>query len=270
MGIGIGLGIGFPSGKGGSAKVDADLETKVQALQSQLHTLSRKEAAIESKQLTADQIFNAENRGEFTGSGSLKSLGEGWWYIPETNTGVTGKPKGSTGDILVYRRAVGKNGVAMLAFGNDKEGGQIWGQYKTDDTGGYLPWVKMTTGYILTIDEIVRELKKLGFEPAKSGIPVTQLTTYYAGYDTTMPSKLSDLSEFKTPTFSISRTDKVPERIFIATDVEHAKGITGISVNDGLPAVWQHRDYVIGGKSVRVFYSPGGFYETSDKIEIKF
>lgn len=269
MAIGIGLGVGYPvGGQGNGGTIDPTLEKKVQDLRTTVHNLGVKQAELLSKQLTPDQIFSAENRGEFTGSGSLKSLGEGWWYIPETNTNVTGKPKGSVGDLLVYRRAVGSDGIAMLAFGSDAEGGQAWAQYKTDDSGGYVPWVKMTTGYILTMDEIIAELKKRGFKESET--PVTPLVSYYAGYSTALPTRLDDLDEFKTRSFSIARRITTPERIFVAVDVDHASGITGISVDGGLPAVWQHRDYQLGGKMMRVFYSPGGFYETSNRVEIKY
>lgn len=222
-------------------------------------------------QLTPAQVFNAENRGIYSGTGSLKNLGEGWWYIEGSNTGVTGRPSGSSGDLLVYRRTVGPTGVILLSFGRDKDGPQVWGEYRAADNLGYSPWIKLSVTDTLSLDQIKTELQKEGWGPLNGGgTPVVPLVTYYAGYDTAFPTSLSDLSEHTSTKFTISRSDTTPERIFVLVPKDHASQVSGFIVSSGVEASWSFRDLNIDGKSFRAFYSPGAFYETSDTVEIKY
>lgn len=222
--------------------------------------------------LSRDQLFELDNRGIFSGPGSLKGLGEGWWYIESATTGITGKPSGSAGDLLVYKRTVGTNGVAMFAFGRDKDGSQVWAQYRATDNIGYSPWVKLSVTDTLTLDQIKAELIKEGWGPLSGGgeTPKPTTITYYSGYDTAFPTSLSELTSFTSTKFTISRTETTPERIFVLVPKDHSSQVAGFIVSGGLQAVWAHRDLNIDGQSFRAFYSPGAYYETSDTIEIKF
>ena len=279
--------LGVPGGAssvapGSTVVADKALRDQVNRLQTQLNQLAQSEKSAEAAiaklpktQITPDDIFNAENRGVFSGSGSLKTLGEGWWYIQESNTGVTGRPSGSKGDLLVYRRSVGSDGVAMMAFGRDREGPQVWGEYRAADNIGYSPWVKLSVTDTLSLTQIRTELEKEGWGPlptpgGSGGTKPVELAKYYAGYDTAFPTQLDELTEYSTPRFTITRSDKTPERIFVLIPIAHASQVRGFEVSGGLEATWAFRDLTIGGQQYRAFYSPGAFYELSDTVSIMF
>ncbi len=98
--------------------------------------------------VTPEMIFDAMDRGTFTGAGSLKTLDPGWWVIPEANTQASGRPPGSQGDLVFYNARVGKQdgsnpkyGINM-AFGKDREGNdQAWAEYRNKD--GWTPWIPL-------------------------------------------------------------------------------------------------------------------------------
>lgn len=105
-----------------------------------------KSNATVAAQISANDIRNALDRGEYT-SGSLKTMGYGWWSVKATNKNVTGKPRDSQGDLIVMHQKVSGNagkpnfGV-MLAFGQDTNGDSAqWAQYR--DGTKWTPWFKV-------------------------------------------------------------------------------------------------------------------------------
>lgn len=114
--------------------------------------------------LTADKISKAMDHGTFTGSGSIKGLSDGWWFIPASNTAATGRPSGAPSDLVYFQQTLtpqsgSKHGIAM-AFGKDatlKE--SMWVQYKI--SGTWTPWFKEEGQQdIAPITSSIDELKK--------------------------------------------------------------------------------------------------------------
>lgn len=107
-------------------------------------------------QVSASEIAKATNMGEFTGSGSLKSLSYGWWVVKITNTNVTGRPSGSQGDLIVFKQGVSgsssKPGYGvLLAFGKDSNNkDSIWAEYR--DGAQWTPWFKVNDGVGTPVD----------------------------------------------------------------------------------------------------------------------
>ncbi|MGL4638557.1 MAG: hypothetical protein ACRCVX_02345 [Shewanella sp.] len=138
--------------EGTKALIDAAV-TKLKAGESideaAIATLQKEVAKIEGSPtkpftLTGDDIAKAVDRGTFSGSGSLKSLAAGWWLIPDSNSGATGRPADSGGDLMYFTQQVSTDSTKWvgLAFGQDKAGADsMWVQYKLD--GNWTPWMKI-------------------------------------------------------------------------------------------------------------------------------
>lgn len=135
--------------------------------------------------ITPDQITKALDRGTFTGTGSIKTLQPGWWVIPESNKGVSGRPKGSTGDLVVYKARVGappgsgrpQYGV-NLAFGQDSDGNnQAWAEYRIPS--GWTPWFPMyqADGTPPELGQIQQDITTLKSGQATNLQSITQLQT---------------------------------------------------------------------------------------------
>ena len=89
----------------------------------------------------AQTIANAMDNGVFNGAGSVKTLSQGWWVIPETNTQVTGRPSGSQGDLIYFTQDVGNGRQYAYGFalGKDKQGvDTMWVQYR--DGTSWTAW----------------------------------------------------------------------------------------------------------------------------------
>lgn len=114
--------------------------------------------------LTADKISKALDHGQFNGSGSIKSLNDGWWIIPESNSGATGRPPGAKGDMIYFQQTTtpdaGKRfGIGMI-FGKDSSlKDSVWVQYKSDGT--WTNWIKEGgTADLTSIQSSIDELKR--------------------------------------------------------------------------------------------------------------
>lgn len=135
--------------------------------------------------LTADMVSKAIDNGVATNGSSIKSLSDGWWVIPETLTGVSGRPRGSQGDLIYFRQYTGgDHGVGMI-FGKDRAGASaMWIQYK--DGTKWTRWLPVTSSADLTAIQSDLAALKLGDAAAVSRIErlETQVGKIYA------PSKL--------------------------------------------------------------------------------
>lgn len=96
--------------------------------------------------ITPEMIAQATDNGVAPNSGSVKGLGEGWWVIPEANTGITGRPKGSQGDLIYFRQGVGHVGSrggtsysVSWALGKNKDNEDtLWVAYR--DGTAWTSW----------------------------------------------------------------------------------------------------------------------------------
>lgn len=220
-------------------------------------------------EVTLQDIADAENRGIATGTGSVKSLGNGWWYVPADST-LTGRPKGSIGDIAIYKTEVRPSGTVLEAFGMDKDGPQKWEQFKTATSNGYTPWIKLSVTDILTVAQVEKYLTDKGWGPIPGGTvkPTPAVPKIYATFSTSFPSTLSEMTSSDAPTITISRTNSDAERIFVAVKEDVGRKVSGIKVGTGLAASWQYRDMNIEGEPYRVFYSDGGYYTKQETITV--
>lgn len=114
--------------------------------------------------LTADGIAKALDRGQYNGSGSIKSLDDGWWIIPQSNNQATGRPPGLTSDLIYFQQTTtpdaGKRFGIGMAFGKDSNfKDSVWVQYKNDGT--WTQWIKEGgTADLSLIDSQIAELKR--------------------------------------------------------------------------------------------------------------
>lgn len=113
--------------------------------------------------LTAEKIAKALDHGQYNGSGSIKSLDDGWWIIPLGNKGATGRPSGVKSDLIYFQQTaspdVGKRFSIGLAFGKDSNlKDTIWVQYKS--AGKWTDWIREGGDADLTaITASINELK---------------------------------------------------------------------------------------------------------------
>lgn len=109
--------------------------------------------STQSMTLTAEQVARATDNGTAPDSGSIKGLADGWWFIPSTNSNVTGRPSGSTGDVTILRQKLTAgnktNFVVILAFGNDaNDKPAMWAQYRNG--GKWTSWFQVNQSADLT------------------------------------------------------------------------------------------------------------------------
>lgn len=215
-------------------------------------------------------IADAENRGLANGPGSVKDLGNGWWYVPAGST-LTGRPKGSIGDILIYKTVVYPDGISLEASGMDKDGPQKWEQFRTSTTNGFTPWIKLSVTDILTTEQVEKHLKDKGWGPIPGGTvkPVAAVPTIHALFGNTFPNRLTEMTNSDAPSITITRATTTGERIFVAMKEAVGRKVTGIKVGSELAASWQYRDMNIDGESYRVFYSLGAYYKTQETVTVE-
>ncbi|CAL9960212.1 hypothetical protein VPHK250G1_0050 [Vibrio phage K250 g1] len=114
--------------------------------------------------LTADKIAKALDHGQYNGAGSLKSLADGWWIIPVSNKTATGRPKGTTSDLIYFQQTTtpdaGKRFGIGMAFGQDsKLKDSVWVQYK--NAGTWTDWIKEGgTADLTAVTASIAELKR--------------------------------------------------------------------------------------------------------------
>lgn len=106
-----------------------------------------------SMPLTSDMLTRALDKGTYTGSGSIKSLDDGWWVIPATNVDVTGRPKGTSGDLNLIKQTITgsitdpRHGM-IIATGLDSEGDPtMWVSYR--DGLSWTPWLITTDNNVI-------------------------------------------------------------------------------------------------------------------------
>lgn len=303
-------------------------------------------ALTPQSKFTADatQIANAMDNGKYTGSGSIKSLTEGWWVIPQSNTQVTGRPSGSQGDLIYFTQDVAGGSYAYgFALGKDSQGvDTMWVQYR--DGNSWTAWWPVKnlsqltpTGNIptelqqeianlkasqanaieriklletrlggifapnqasfdravqaiitpeltnvekeiashskairdlesntLTIDEIKKQLAAEGWGPSAAPHPHSpvfdpskvELTGGYA-------DDWRDAVHFSThkvgSPITITKVSDDPHNAVVIMDVDAAKHVQGVTIDGGLPAVWESHAITIGEKQYTAFISPYAF-----------
>lgn len=114
--------------------------------------------------LTSAMVSKALDNGQFNTPGSLKSLADGWWVVPDSNAGATGRPPGSSGDLIYFQQEVsadsGDKFKIGMAFGKDsllKD--SVWVQYRAGSQ--WTAWIKEAgtsdlSGITSQIDELKR------------------------------------------------------------------------------------------------------------------
>lgn len=103
--------------------------------------------------LTSDEVMVAVDNGTPLGPISIKSLANGWWYIPAGLVTVTGRPPNATGDMSVFRQSVtdgsASSFVVVMAFGFDAIGRpSMWAQYRSGTV--WTAWLKVNESASLT------------------------------------------------------------------------------------------------------------------------
>lgn len=117
--------------------------------------------------LTADMIGKAVDRGDAPNSGSVKALADGWWHVPVISTKISGRPKGSQGDLTIYKQSLTsglKSAFSILmAFGQDNgKDPAMWIQYRDGVAGIWTRWEKLDdqgAGDISAITSDITSLK---------------------------------------------------------------------------------------------------------------
>lgn len=303
----------------------------------------------------AQTIANAVDNGIASGAGSIKTLSQGWWIIPETNLQLTGRPSGSQGDLIYFTQDVGGgNDYAYgFALGKDKQGvDTMWVQYRdglqwtawwpiqnlkaltpTGDIptelqqeianlkvgeqnaierikllesrlgGIFAPnqaafdravqalitpeltpiekKIEDNTNKIealgttaLTLDQIANHFKALGWGPLPTDQPkpvVSEKVEYFTVYSNVFPTVASTLKSADEVT-TLSRVGSGGSRIFVVVKNDKGQGgrVTGISIDGGISAHWDHRDITISGVKYMAFYSPSAFYEQSNTVRVNY
>lgn len=256
--------------------------------------------------LTGDAVAEAMARGQVDDNKSLSSAGNGWWYVPESLTGVTSKPLDTKGDLILFKQIVkGNNRIRrgiMMVYGLDVHGhGAIWIRYKVTDSWG--SWIKLVTaGDVIsdlenkvstlqntvdnlptpiTEEEIEKALKGKGWGPLSGGmsgggsdLPPLRLPKIVAMFHDSIPTSLTENSAVTSTNgkATLHRAQVTPVRIWVLVENnnDEASKVKSIAINDGIPAVWQPRDLVIDGDKYRGFYSAGSYTETEATVKVNF
>lgn len=116
--------------------------------------------------LTANMISNAVNQGTAPNSGSIKSLADGWWFIPVENTALSGRPSGSQGDLNVFIHSVTSGDQSQfrtgIAFGQDsRKDPAMWIIYRGGKTNTWTKWEKLDDGDSGDISAITADINAL-------------------------------------------------------------------------------------------------------------
>lgn len=135
--------------------------------------------------LTSEMVSKAIDNGVAVDGASIKSLSDGWWVIPESATGITGRPKGAQGDLTYFRQYTDNSHAVGIIFGRDRnDEASMWVQYKQGTK--WTRWLPVTSSAELSgVTSDIASLK-LGNAAAISRIErlETQVGKIYA------PSKL--------------------------------------------------------------------------------
>lgn len=280
---------------------------------------ARRQLQSHSISITGDEIAKAIDNGTAPNTGSLKSLADGWWVVPNANTGLSGRPNGSSGDGVYFKQTISGTQaqprvvIAWYMGQDSKLEDSVWFSYKLSDS--FTPWFKADPGSadIANINNNIDELKKGNakliaefdklntaagnlyaptkslFDTAVNALIDAKLSTYkpgdhsgdqhqvvlprfYAEFGSSFPTEIKDQPSSTTGTLVLNRIPTTRERIFVTVENENGEAdkVTGISVDGGLPGVWQPRDLVLGGKKYRVFYSAGGYTDSRVTIKVNF
>lgn len=305
--------------------------------------------------LDAQTIAGAMDNGIASGAGSLKTLGQGWHVIPASNAQMTGRPSGSTGDLIYFTQDVGGGtGYSYgFAIGKDKQGvDTMWVQYRdgskwsswwpvqnlkqlvpTGDVpteiaqeianlkqgqinaieriqlletrlgGIFAPnrasFDRAVQGLIqpeltkieekiqdntqsiqalgataLTLDQVSTHLKALGWGPLPTDQPRPVPdgdVEYFAAYSNVFPTTMGALKPASEVT-TLTRSGSGGSRIFVLVKNDAGQGgrVTGISIDGGIAARWQHRDVTINAQKFMAFYSPSAYYEQTNTVKVNY
>lgn len=109
-------------------------------------------------------------------------------------------------------------------------------------------------------------------DPSHGGSKVSvEYPRIYAQFSNSIPT-ITGATTSTTSKLTLTRASTAVSRIFVLVenDNNEASRVTGISVNDALPASWDHRDATIDGKKYRAFFSSGAYAESSVTITVNF
>lgn len=125
----------------------------------------------------------------------------------------------------------------------------------------------------LTLDQVTTHLKALGWGPLSPDAKPkpTDPVEYFAVYGNSFPTTAQPLKSAEQTT-ALSRSSSGGMRIFVVVKNDNNQGgrVTGISIDDGIAAHWDHRDVVINGVKYMAFYSPNAFYEQSNTVRVHY
>ncbi|MGL5525351.1 MAG: hypothetical protein ACRDCY_16475 [Aeromonas veronii] len=114
------------------------------------------------------------------------------------------------------------------------------------------------------------------YKPDTSGHPSggddLEYPRIYVQFSSNVPTDLTPAVTSTTGSATILSVPSVPARLFVSVenDNNEASKVKGITVNQGLKAVWTYRDTVISGKKYRAFYSAGTFAESRLDVKVDF
>ncbi|MGL5282382.1 MAG: hypothetical protein ACRC8W_11670 [Plesiomonas shigelloides] len=114
------------------------------------------------------------------------------------------------------------------------------------------------------------------YKPDTSGHPSggddLEYPRIYVQFSTNVPTDFTSAVTSTTGSATILTVPSVPARLFVSVenDNNEASKVKGITVNQGLKAVWTYRDTIISGKKYRAFYSAGTFAESKIEVKVDF
>lgn len=122
---------------------------------------------VRTQALTPSMISAAVDNGDSPNSRSVKALGDGWWTVPASNTQMSGRPKGSQGDLILFKQSLTKGSLSAfgitMAFGNDnRKDPAMWIQYRDGTINKWTMWQKVDeteSGDVATINREIAALK---------------------------------------------------------------------------------------------------------------
>lgn len=164
--------------------------------------------------LTAAMVSKAIDHGAATDGGSIKSLADGWWLIPATLTSIRGRPRGSQGDLIYFRKYVGGSYAVGMIFGKDRDGASsMWVQYK--DGSKWTSWLPITGSADLTSIQSDMASLKLGEAAAVSRIErlETQIGKIYAPSKILFDSAVNALIDAKLAAYIPTRDPQVAKNL---------------------------------------------------------
>lgn len=115
----------------------------------------------------------------------------------------------------------------------------------------------------------------LGDVPGAGNLPLPKnITKIYATYSVNLPTTIGSVEQVSstTGTLDLRRNDASLKRIFvmIPNDQNQANDVTGFVVDDGIKAKWTSLGSNINGKDFKIFYSPGGYVNKNNQVQVLF